>query len=108
MHATWPRWLLGAWAVLTTAWLVAASLMLVQAWPEPSVGGDHEQFFRSTADDATISALVDAQRASAEREHITRFLLLAIAPPAFLFALVWTMLRVAGLPFPSIRRGPRE
>ena len=36
MHASWSRWLFGAWAVLTTLWVVVAMLMLIQTWPEPT------------------------------------------------------------------------
>jgi hypothetical protein len=108
MNAIWSRWLLGAWAVLTVVWLVGAVLILVHAWPEPSVSGDQEQFFRSTANDVALSAQPGSRLAPAEREHIKRFVLLAILPPGFLFALVWFSLWVAGLPFPSLRRRLRD
>ena len=47
----WSRWVFGAWAVVTAAWLVMATLMLVQTWPETSVERDGVAQFGDATDD---------------------------------------------------------
>src|SRR6476620_3482620 len=47
----WSRWVFGVWAVVTAAWLVVATLMLVQTWPETSVERDGVSQFGEDPDD---------------------------------------------------------
>jgi hypothetical protein len=112
MDIAWSRWLVAAWAVIAAVWLAMATLLLVQTWPEPSVGGDQGALFENAGDEALSGRAMKGQAnvpaAPAVREHIRSFLLFAIIPPAFLLALVWAALWVVGLPFPSLRRGQRD
>jgi hypothetical protein len=104
----WSRWVFGVWAVVTAVWLVVATLMLVQTWPETSVGRDGVALFGDATDDLVFG------RPSEGRTHVratpvtggrlARFLLLAAIPPAFLFVLCCVGLWIAGLPFPYSRQ----
>jgi hypothetical protein len=107
MDIVWSRWLVAAWAVIAAVWLAVATLMLVQTWPDPSVGGDQGALFGNAGDEA-LKGQANVAAASAVGEHIRSFLLFAIIPPGFLLALVWAALWVVGMPFPSLRRGRRD
>lgn len=111
MDIAWSRWLFGAWAILAAVWLIGATLMLVQTWPEP-VRSDRGALFGNAADESisarVIKGQADVRAAPAVREHIKKFLLFAVIPPGFLLALVWAALWIAGLPFPSFRRERRD
>ena len=108
MNSAWSRWLFGAWAVVAAVWLAVATLLLVQTMPEPAFEASRGTVIANTADGSAPSAVMRGQAgvraAPAVRELIKRFLLYAVLPPAFLFALVLLGLRIAGLPLPSLRR----
>jgi hypothetical protein len=86
----WSRWVFGVWAIATAVWLIVATLMLVQVWPEtlgrPLEGQTH------------IRAIPIVG------EHATKFVPFAAIPPAFLFVLCCAGLWIAGLPFPYSRQ----
>ena len=105
MNIAWSRWLFGAWAVLAAVWLVVATLMLVQTRPEhrgPPFG------VTETQDESAVAQMMKGQVSIRARQHIRNFLLFAILPPGFLLLLVLAGLRIAGLPFPSLRREGRD
>jgi hypothetical protein len=106
MHSAWSRWFLGAWAAVTVLWLVVASLLLVQTWPEPRFAVDRGTVIGSATDGSakTMTAQGSARASPAVREHIVKFLLFAVLPPGLLLAFVLAGLKVAGLPLPSWRR----
>ena len=110
MNSAWSRWLFGAWAVVAVVWLVVATLLLVQTMPEPAFEASRGTVIANTPDGSAPGAVMRGQAgvraAPAVREQIKRFLLYAVLPPAFLFALVLLGLRIAGLPLPSLRRAP--
>ena len=112
MNMAWSRWVLGAWAVVAAAWLVVATLLLVQTWPEPSFTSEQGGLLGYTEDESMSGRPMKGQagvRASpGVREHIRYFLLFAVVPPGFLLVLVCAGLWIAGLPFPSLRRGGRD
>jgi hypothetical protein len=112
MEAAWSRWLVGAWAIAAVAWLAVATLLLVQTWPQPPVAGDEQMLFGAGDEGPLISRVIkghtNVQVSRAERRHFAKFLLYAVMPPGFLFAVVWAALWVAGLPFPSFRRMRRD
>ena len=108
MNTAWSRWLVGAWAVVAVVWLVVATLLLVQTMPEPAFEASRGTVIAETTEGSAPSAVMrgqaGARAAPAVREQIKRFLVFAVLPPAFLFALVLLGLRIAGLPLPSLRR----
>ena len=108
MHSAWSRWLFGAWAAATVLWLVVASLILVQTWPKPAFETNRGTLIGSTTEGSQPGAVMTAQarpRASpAVREHILKFLAFAVLPPGLLLAFVLAGFKIAGLPFPSLRR----
>jgi hypothetical protein len=110
MNSAWSRWLFGAWAVVAVVWVVVATLLLVQTMPEPAFEASRGTVIANTTDGSAPGAVMrgqaSARAAPAVREQIKRFLLYAVLPPAFLFALVLLGLRIAGLPLPSLRRAP--
>ena len=99
----WSRWVFGMWAVVTAIWLVVATLMLVQTWPAP-VGRERVALFGDATQDFVFGRQFEGQThvraAPVVGEHLTKFLLFAAIPPAFLFALCCAGLWIAGLPFP--------
>ena len=109
----WSRWVFGVWAVVTAAWLVMATLMLVQTWPETSVERDGVAQFGDATDDLVFGrpfeGLTHVRASPVTGGRLARFLLLAAIPPAFLFVLCCVGLWIAGLPFPYSRqeRKPR-
>jgi hypothetical protein len=105
MNMAWSRWLFGAWAVLAAVWLVVATLMLVQTRPEPR-GAPFG--VTETQDESAFGQIMKGQVSLRARQHIRNFLLFAILPPGFLLLLVLAGLRIAGLPFPSLRREGRD
>jgi hypothetical protein len=111
MHASWSRWLFGAWAAIAALWMLLAALMLIQTWPEQSVGIERGDIIGNRSDEA-ISDLAArgnaAGTSAAAMDHVKKFLLFALLPPAFLLALVMVALWVGGLPFPWIRRDRRD
>ncbi len=111
MHANWSRWLFGAWAVLTTLWVVVAMLMLIQTWPEPSLRVERGDVIGNLEDESLSGGAMRASTGGAPSEaadHIKKFLLLALLPPGFLLAIVLIALWIGGLPFPYSRRNRRE
>jgi len=112
MNMTWSRWVFGAWAVVAAVWLVVATLLLVQTWPQPSVTSGQGGLLGYTEDESMAGRPIKGQagvRASpGVRERIRYFLLFAVVPPGFLLALVCAGLWIARLPFPSWRRGGRD
>lgn len=103
MTTVWSRWLLGAWAVATAVWLMVATLMLVQTWPEPSLRsaeGTPSRFDRAMR--GQVGAATSVQR------HIATSLLVALLPPGILLMLVLGGMRFAGRPLPSLRQAARE
>ena len=105
MNIAWSRWLFGAWAALAAVWLVVATLMLVQTRPEPR-GAPFG--VTETQDESAFGQMMKGQVSIRARQHIRNFLLFAILPPGFLLLLVLAGLRIAGLPFPSLRREGRD
>jgi hypothetical protein len=107
VDTAWSRWLVGAWAVLAITWLLVATVMLVQTWPDARSGGDSAVLFGNPTHefvfDRAMKGQATVRAAPAVREHIKQFLLFTIVPPAFLLVLVCVALRIAGLPFPSFR-----
>jgi hypothetical protein len=112
MDIAWSRWLVGAWAVVAIVWLAIATLMLIQTWPDPSIGSDQGALFGNAGDEAMSVRATQGQANvrvdPAVREHIRNLLLVAVIPPVFLFMLVCAALWIAGLPFPSVRQGRRD
>jgi hypothetical protein len=110
MTTVWSRWLLGAWAVATVVWLMVATLMLVQTWPEPSfrsaMGSTLGQMTTSSRLDAALRGQVGA--ATTIQERIATILLITLSPPVILLMLVLGGMRFAGLPLPSLRRAARN
>ena len=104
METVWSRWLLGAWAVLTVAWLLLAALMLVHTWPDPSL--DDRQMLWGDAGEGPLRAGTAASGAA--KEHFTRYLVFALLPPVFLLGLICIGLWIAGLPFPTLRPARRS
>jgi hypothetical protein len=111
MNASWSRWLFGAWAAIAALWILLAALMLIQTWPEQSVRIERGDVIGNRADEAMSDLAVRgnaADASSAAMDHVKKFLLFALLPPAFLLALVMVALWVGGLPFPWIRRDRRD
>ena len=111
MHASWSRWLFGAWAVLTTLWVVVAMLMLIQTWPEPTFRVERGDVIGNLEDESLSGGAMRGNAGGAPSEaadHIKKFLLLALLPPGFLLAIVLIALWIGGLPFPYSRRDRRE
>jgi hypothetical protein len=100
MDITWSRWLFGAWAVVTALWLLVATLMLVQTWPEISVARDSGVLFGGSKHEFVLGGIRVALG-----ENISTLLLFVLIPPGFLLAILWLGLRIVGLPFPSFRQG---
>ena len=100
----WSRWVFGVWAVVTAVWLVVATLMLVQTWPGAPVGRERVALFGDATQGFVFGRQFERQphvrAAPVVGEHLTKFLLFAAIPPAFLFALCCAGLWIAGLPFP--------
>jgi hypothetical protein len=94
------RWMLGAWVAVTALWLLAATLMLVQIWPEISVARDGGMLFGSSKHKFVLGDIRVALG-----ENISKVLLFLLAPPGFLLAILWLGLRIVGLPFPNFRPG---
>jgi hypothetical protein len=89
--------------VVAIAWLLLATLMLVQTWPEPSL--DRQMLWGDTGEGPLRAS---ATVSGAAKEHLTRYLAFALLPPAFLLALIYIGLRIAGLPFPALRPARRD
>jgi hypothetical protein len=110
MITVWSRWLLGAWAVATAVWLVVATLMLVQTWPEPSLrsadGTSFEQMTTPSQIDRAMRGQLGA--ATSVQQHLAFFVLVTLAPPAILLMFVLGGIRLAGLPLPSLRQAARK
>jgi predicted PurR-regulated permease PerM len=105
MSTTWSRWLFGVWAVVAAVWLVVATILLVQTWPDAL---SDRAGMLGDAGDESLFAQAGAGTGSAVAQHMRRFLLVAIVPPGFLLVIVCIGLWIAGLPFPSFRRGSRD
>ena len=111
MHASWSRWLFGAWAVVAALWLLVAMLLLIQTWPEPSTRVEHGDLVGNRSDETMSGKAVRGNAGgapSAAGDHIKKFLLFALLPPGFLLVLVLVALRIGGLPFPWLRRDRRD
>ena len=111
MHASWSRWLFGAWAVVATLWVLVAMLMLIQTWPEPSFRVEPGDVIQNRSDEALSDQVVRGNAGGATPEaadHVKKFLLLALLPPGFLLLLVLAALWIGGLPFPYSRRERRD
>ena len=110
MVTVWSRWLLGAWAVATAVWLVVATLMLVQTWPEPSLRSATDTSFEQMATPSQIGRAMRGQlgAATSVQQHLAIFVLAALAPPAILLMFVLGGLKLAGLPLSSLRRAARK
>lgn len=111
MHASWSRWLFGAWALIATLWVLVAMLMLIQTWPEPSFRVEREDLIQNRSDEVMSEQVMRGNAggpAPEAADHIKKFLLLALLPPGFLLMLVLIALWIGGLPFPYSRRDRRE
>ena len=111
MHASWSRWLFGAWAIIATLWVLVAMLMLIQTWPEPSFRIERGDVIGDLEDESLSGGAMRGSAGGATPEaadHIRRFLLLALLPPGFLLLLVLAALWIGGLPFPYSRRDRRD
>jgi len=111
MTTVWSRWLLGAWAVATAVWVMAATLMLVQTVPGPAPRGAEGAL---VGDGGPASGLGQAMRgqagggiASSGRQRVGMVLLILLLPPGLLLVLVLGGMRLAGLPLPSLRQAAR-
>jgi hypothetical protein len=111
MHASWSRWLFGAWAVLATLWVLMAMLMLIQTWPEPSFRIERGDVIGNLEDESLSGGAMRGSTGGATSvaaDHVRKFLLLALVPPGFLLVLVLAALWIGGLPLPYSRRERRE
>jgi len=110
MITVWPRWLLGAWAIATAVWLVVATLMLVQTWPEPSLRGADATSLEQMAAPSQIGRAMRGQlgTATSVQQRFAFFVLVTLAPPAILLMFVLGGIRLAGLPLPSLRQAARQ
>jgi hypothetical protein len=110
MLTVWSRWLLGAWAVATAVWLVVATLMLVQTWPEPSLRSADGASFEQMATPSQIGRAMRGQlgAATSVQQHVAIIVLVTLVPPAFLLMVVLGGIRLAGLPLPSLRQAVRK
>jgi hypothetical protein len=110
MTTVWSRWLLGAWAVATAVWLMVATLMLVQMWPEPSLRSAEEAPLGQMGAPSRFDRAMRGQvgTATSVQQHIATILLVALLPPGILLMLVFGGMRFAGLPLPSLRRAAQE
>ncbi|HEU4379177.1 MAG TPA: hypothetical protein VFR73_11440 [Hyphomicrobiaceae bacterium] len=111
MHASWSRWLFGAWAVVATLWVLVAMLMLVQTWPDPSFRIERGDVIGNLEDESLSGQAMRGNAGgppSGAADHVKKFLLLALLPPGFLLLLVLIALWIGGLPLPYSRRDRRE
>jgi hypothetical protein len=110
MVTVWSRWLLGAWAAATAIWLVVATLMLVQTWPEPSLRSANDTSFEQMETPSQIGRAMRGQLggATSVQKHLAIFMLATLAPPAILLMFVLAGIRLAGLPLPSLRQAARK
>jgi hypothetical protein len=112
MNASWSRWLFGAWAAIAALWVLLAALMLIQTWPEQSVRFERGDVIGNRSDEAISDLAVRGNAggasSAAAMDHVKKFLLFALLPPAFLLVLVMVALWVGGLPFPWLRRDRRD
>jgi hypothetical protein len=110
MTTVWSRWLLGAWAVATAVWLVVATLMLVQTWPEPTLQSADRAPFGQTGTPSRIDGAMRGRVGAATNvpRPIATALLIALLPPAILLMLVLGGMRLASLPLPSLRQVARK
>jgi len=111
MNASWSRWLFGAWAAIAALWILLAALMLIQTGPEQSVRIERGDVIGNRSDEVISDLAVRANAggaSSAATDHVKKFLLFALLPPAFLLVLVVVALWVGGLPFPWFRRDRRD
>jgi hypothetical protein len=111
MHASWSRWLFGAWAVIATLWVLVAMLLLIQTWPEPTFRIERGDVMQNRSDEPMSDQVVRGNAGgptSEAADHVKKFLLLALLPPGFLLGLVLVALWIGGLPFPYSRRDRRE
>jgi hypothetical protein len=110
MVTVWSRWLLGAWAAATAVWLVVATLMLVQTWPEPSLRSANDTSFEQMETPSQIGRAMRGQLggATSVQKHLAIFMLATLAPPAILLMFVLAGIRLAGLPLPSLRQAARK
>lgn len=111
MHASWSRWLFGAWAVLATLWVLMAMLLLIQTWPEPTFRVERGDLIGNLEDESLSGRAMQGNAGGETPEaahHIMKFVLLALLPPGFLLAIVLVALWIGGLPFPYSRRDHQE
>ena len=106
MTTVWSRWLLGAWAAATAVWLVVATLMLVQTWPEPTLQSAERAPFGQPGTPAWIDGAMRGRVGAATNlpRPIATALLIVLLPPAILLVLVLGGMRLVGLPLPSLRQ----
>ena len=110
MTTVWSRWLLGAWAVATAVWLMVATLMLVQTWPEPSLRSAEGAPFGQMGTPSRFDRAMRGQvgTATSVQQHIATIVLVALLPPGILLMFVLGGMRFAGLPLPSLRQAAQE